>query len=487
MPDAVTALPPAPPLPPKRGVAWLAWVVILLIVGTEVLLPGFLRRFHPTAERIAAEDRSAGVVADMQVRSLVGVAQLTGGDKALFAQAATLNTGPLTHAALHRPGRRVGRSRGGPQADRSAESAARRTARRVSGRTGSGPGRRSTRLYRDRRDHTESLTEADREIIHRQLGWSGELALTPADSPDQAARAQIMRPARRFAVTYLIVLGVAVPLVLAGLLWFVTWAVFFLMGETPRSLPPATRHGGIYAEAFAAYMVAFLGLSVAYRLLKVPGPELLVEAALMLLSLAAGITWPVIRGVPSRQVRQEVGLTLGRRPWLEPAIGLAGYAFVLPVFAIGLIVTLVLTQIDRQWQLGDRPEEHFAPISQPTHPILEWLQHPDWKLVAQVVLIASILAPLVEETMFRGVLYRHLRNATARLGRTSSFLISTLVVSFIFAVIHPQGILGVPVLMALAFGLTCLREWRGSLLPSMMVHGLHNGLATFVLVQALRS
>jgi membrane protease YdiL (CAAX protease family) len=89
--------------------------------------------------------------------------------------------------------------------------------------------------------------------------------------------------------------------------------------------------------------------------------------------------------------------------------------------------------------------------------------------------------------MFRGALYRHLRNATERrLGRTGSFLASAAVVSFLFAVIHPQGVLAVPALMGLAVGLTVLREWRGSLLPSMMVHGIHNGLTTFVLVQALR-
>ena len=157
------------------------------------------------------------------------------------------------------------------------------------------------------------------------------------------------------------------------------------------------------------------------------------------------------------------------------------------MFGVGIIVSYVLISVDRRLQLGEHPEQHFDPIEQPTHPVVEWLAHPDWQLLLQVILLASVLAPLVEESMFRGVLYRHLRNATARLGRTASFLVSAVVVSFLFAVIHPQGILAVPALMALAVGLTILREWRGSLLPSMMVHGIHNGLTTFVLVQALRS
>jgi membrane protease YdiL (CAAX protease family) len=52
--------------------------------------------------------------------------------------------------------------------------------------------------------------------------------------------------------------------------------------------------------------------------------------------------------------------------------------------------------------------------------------------------------------------------------------------SFVFAVIHPQGILGVPMLMTLALGFTVARELRGSLVGAMAAHGLNNGLVTIV-------
>ena len=42
-----------------------------------------------------------------------------------------------------------------------------------------------------------------------------------------------------------------------------------------------------------------------------------------------------------------------------------------------------------------------------------------------------------------------------------------------------------PVLMALAFGFTAAREWRGSLIPSMTVHALHNGALMLMLILAL--
>jgi membrane protease YdiL (CAAX protease family) len=95
----------------------------------------------------------------------------------------------------------------------------------------------------------------------------------------------------------------------------------------------------------------------------------------------------------------------------------------------------------------------------------------------QIFFLASVVAPLVEEIMFRGVLYRHLREASYKLGFVVSFLVSAFVVSFIFAAIHPQGLLAIPVLMALAFGFTVAREWRGTLVPCMIAHGVNNGIA----------
>jgi membrane protease YdiL (CAAX protease family) len=96
-----------------------------------------------------------------------------------------------------------------------------------------------------------------------------------------------------------------------------------------------------------------------------------------------------------------------------------------------------------------------------------------------------VVAPVVEETMFRGVLYRHLRGASSRLRPALSVIVSALVVSFLFAVIHPQGFLGVPPLMALALAFTLVREWRGTLLPPMIAHAVNNGVATLMLALML--
>jgi hypothetical protein len=91
--------------------------------------------------------------------------------------------------------------------------------------------------------------------------------------------------------------------------------------------------------------------------------------------------------------------------------------------------------------------------------------HADGWVWLQLVLVASVAAPVVEETMFRGVFYRHLREATRRFAPALSVLASALVSSLLFAVIHPQGWPGVPLLTGLALAFALAREWRGSLVP----------------------
>ena len=100
----------------------------------------------------------------------------------------------------------------------------------------------------------------------------------------------------------------------------------------------------------------------------------------------------------------------------------------------------------------------------------------DWIIRLQFFFLASFVAPVVEEILFRGVLYRHLREFTHRLGAMVSVIGSGLISSFIFAVIHPQGLLVVPVLMSLACCFALMREWRSTLIPSILAHGFSNGL-----------
>jgi membrane protease YdiL (CAAX protease family) len=202
----------------------------------------------------------------------------------------------------------------------------------------------------------------------------------------------------------------------------------------------------------------------------------------MLLSLAV-LGWPVLRGVPWTQVRQDVGLTLGRRPALEPAAGIGCYLMSLPLLGIALMLLLIYLVV-QQALSGGEPGSNDS-VMRAAHPIVREMVEGDWGTRLFLLFLASVIAPIVEETIFRGVLYRHLREASRRLGTVGSFLVSAVVVSFLFAVIHPQGLIAVPLLMALAFGFALAREWRGSLLPGMVGHGLNNGLVFLFLILSM--
>lgn len=85
------------------------------------------------------------------------------------------------------------------------------------------------------------------------------------------------------------------------------------------------------------------------------------------------------------------------------------------------------------------------------------------------VALAVVLAPLVEEVAFRGILLGSLR---AALGRTEALVIS----SFAFALLHlslPMLLTHVP--LGLYFG--WLRDRTGSLWPPVLAHACHNATA----------
>jgi hypothetical protein len=157
----------------------------------------------------------------------------------------------------------------------------------------------------------------------------------------------------------------------------------------------------------------------------------------------------------------------------------------LPLLAVGFFLMLLLLAIQHMLSQGSAGGDTFGPTSGAAHPIVLAIANADWWTRLQVILLAAVFAPVIEETMFRGILYRHLREATCRARPVWSVLFSATVVSFVFAVVHPQGMTAVPPLMALAFSFCLMREWRGSLIAPMVAHGIHNGLLMLLLMLAL--
>jgi membrane protease YdiL (CAAX protease family) len=199
----------------------------------------------------------------------------------------------------------------------------------------------------------------------------------------------------------------------------------------------------------------------------------------MFLPCLVGVLWPALRGQGFRNTFRALGFHRGRGIFREIGCGLAGYIAILPLVAVGFVLVILLSVIRQgvqnlfaHWRQDATP----APEIPMSHPVLDWIAEGNILTILEVYFLAAVFAPLFEELLFRGAFFRGLR-ARNRL------IASGLLTGFVFAVIHPQGIIAVPALMSLGFGFALLREWRDSVIAPMTGHALHN--ATLVTLMCI--
>lgn len=96
-------------------------------------------------------------------------------------------------------------------------------------------------------------------------------------------------------------------------------------------------------------------------------------------------------------------------------------------------------------------------------------------------LLLVVIAPIAEEIIFRGWLYNKLRSKTSTsMSTLASIVISSLLVSVCFGVIHLQWNVGIDVFVLSM--IACLaREITGTIYAGIFLHMLKNGLAFFLL------
>jgi membrane protease YdiL (CAAX protease family) len=467
--------------PVKKGQPMLAWLVIILLVSLIVMEANF----RPSAEGGEEEDKLPLTLMQVQARFLVGIGEFAKDkQKEIVEQVKSLDQGSvgqrLRYAVL------IGELEGPQKALDQLTQLDEKVAEKNKALTPDESRTRKIlgRLYEDYADGNwagPAVDAGDREFLKNQFEWFGELALAPSHGSNKAEREEVMSLAFRTMVAFLGAIVFFGLVALAGLVGLIIFLVMMLAGSLEH-LKSFSNHGGVYAETFAVWLVLFIGLRIVAGRLFGADEKLLMSGAVSLMSLLA-LSWPVLRGIPWKQVREDIGLTWGRNPSLEPVIGLGAYVISIPLAGIGLVITLFLIQLVAEVEHAGQGNE-FSPSSYPTHPIVQILASGDWWVKFEALLLASVVAPIVEEIMFRGVLYRHLREGTRRLGWVASAFVSAVGVSFIFAAIHPQGLLTVPALMGLAFGFTLIREWRSTLIPSMIAHGINNGLVLLVTILA---
>lgn len=113
------------------------------------------------------------------------------------------------------------------------------------------------------------------------------------------------------------------------------------------------------------------------------------------------------------------------------------------------------------------PLQQFFPA--PEHPITVRLaEQSDFWTLLSTFMAASLMAPIVEEITFRGLI----APAAAKLFRNTA--VGLVIAAFMFAAIHPTGVPAWLPLAGFGFMSSLLAYQTGSLLPSMIFHCLHN-------------
>lgn len=330
--------------------------------------------------------------------------------------------------------------------------------------------------YQNEAWEAPSVSVAEREQLVSQLNWFGMLALHVENTPDQQTRREITDRAESVMYLLLGFFAIFVLVIIIGFIGFITFVALICTGMLRYRTENYCGHGRIYVETFAIWMLVFLGIQIGVSRLGVylnisREYLLLVSLALSFASLAS-LGWPLLRGVKFAEILTDTGLRC-KNVFAEFMWGLVGYVCSLPIMVGGFIVTAMLMAL---FGPGNDPKDLTSnPVS---HPAMEWLSEAGVFGFIVIALLTVVSAPIVEETVFRGLLYRHLRDASQRWGRLLSALTAAFLNGLIFAAIHPQGIFAIPVLGALAFSFSLVREWRGCLFAPMTMHGLHNGMIT---------
>ncbi|MFO0826908.1 MAG: CPBP family intramembrane glutamic endopeptidase [Phycisphaerales bacterium] len=298
------------------------------------------------------------------------------------------------------------------------------------------------------------------EAESHRLGFFGELL-------DGSA----LRSSRAI-VTLFVAVGWYAVVGIAGFVLLVTLVALGAVGYLRARCSPASPLGFVLIETFALWLCLFCGMqSVAVVVSESLGDSTLrlLIAPVMFFGSLVVLVWPRLRGVPWSVTRNAIGWrtdgVVGDVGW-----GALGYSISLPLLGAGLALALFLS-----WLVGVPPNA--------THPAIERISKSGPLGLANLFFLACVAAPIVEETMFRGVLYRHLRDVTgpnegSGFGRgvltALSVAVSAVISSAIFASIHPQGLVFAPVLAGLACGFCLVREWRGSIVPGAVAHGVAN-------------
>ena len=250
----------------------------------------------------------------------------------------------------------------------------------------------------------------------------------------------------------------ALPIyVVAAFLFFVSTVVFRKMlrkvgdrGGLVRSdlfgLPDF-----VIVAMFVVLILLALAMRWAFPSSKVGGSGLEIVSSVMLLSLPVILALMVVRGLSLPAV---FGI---KRVGPLRAIGIAAGLIVLM-----LPVIMIVTAIAYQFLGGHAEQQEMVTKFR------EAAKAGKREVIWQVILTATVIAPITEELLFRGYFYPVFK-------RVAGPVPAAIGISLLFGAVHNNAA-GFPVLTALALGLILAYEWCGSILVPMFMHACFNSM-----------
>jgi membrane protease YdiL (CAAX protease family) len=302
------------------------------------------------------------------------------------------------------------------------------------------------------REGSKALDDTERNRLIQRHGYFARVALVYDVDPGAEPRKSLESAARRFSFR---VFAVALALLFLGsisLMLFAAALVLLRQGRIQRKYQSDPSANSAFLEGFALYMlVFFLAIGPVRRYMGLTG---LSWEWMGLVMLPLLYIWLSIRGNTSAQIKHGLGWHRGKGFFREVGAGFCGYLAGMPILVTGVLVTFILAR---------------SSGTTAGHPVVHLLGGTGWQLILLYFTVA-VYAPVLEEAMFRGSLFHHLR-------KRWSWLAAAVVASFVFAILHPQGLAAIPALGANGAVLTAIREWRGSLIAPAAAHALNNFLA----------
>lgn len=208
-----------------------------------------------------------------------------------------------------------------------------------------------------------------------------------------------------------------------------------------------------YILQIIAYVLVSMGVSFVGIDTTILNAVLAALIYALTIAIVIGLPWLVHRSITTREDLGMVRLPSGMDILLAPA------GFIVYFLASAALV-YVASQVIPGFAIDQTQQTGFNHLTFYYEYVL-----------AFITLI--IVAPIAEETLFRGYLYGKLR-------KTLPAWVAMLITSILFGLVHGQWNVGVDV-FALSMVLCCLREVTGNIWAGMLLHMIKNGIAFYIL------